>query len=102
MEYIFTNAVKVAISSINVSIKTGQKKICAIKISLIRVDGEIGENFLLAKISAYIRYYNCPKFLMHVLHVMWFKAIYSLKLSAWAVCVCACASCDDTKYPLLI
>ena len=44
VEYIFANAVKVAISSINVSINTGQK-ICTIKISLMRVDGEIGENF---------------------------------------------------------
>ena len=32
---------------------TQDKKICVIKISPTRADGEIGENFLLAKISAY-------------------------------------------------
>ena len=37
---------------LNVIINTGQK-IRAIKFSPIRADGEIGENFLLAKISVY-------------------------------------------------
>ena len=37
---------------LNVIINTGQN-ICAIKISPIRADGEIGKNFLLAKISTY-------------------------------------------------
>ena len=36
-----------------VIINTGKKKIRIIKISPMRADGEIGENFLLAKISAY-------------------------------------------------
>ena len=37
---------------LNVIINTGQK-ICGIKFSPIRADGEIGETFLLAKISVY-------------------------------------------------
>ena len=34
-----------------------RQKICMIKISPMRADGEIGENFLLAKISTYIVYW---------------------------------------------
>ena len=42
--------------TLNVIINTGQK-IRTIKISPVRTDGEIGENFLLAKTSAYIVQY---------------------------------------------
>ena len=37
---------------------TQDKKICMIKISPMREDGEIDENFLLVKISAYTVAYN--------------------------------------------